>query len=510
MKRIWYLLGILIPTLGWAQTSGSSDQPYHEPYRPGFHFSPKEKWMNDPNGLVRFDGVYHLFFQYYPNDIVWGPMHWGHATSKDLVHWRQEPVALYPDSLGYIFSGSAVVDSSNTSGFGQPGKTPMIAIFTHHDPIGEKQHTNTFQNQSLAYSLDKGASWTKFAGNPVLRNPGITDFRDPNVSWYPKGKKWIMTLATKDRISFYSSPDLKGWTKESEFGEGIGAHGGVWECPDLFSFTRKEGDKERTYWVLLVSNNPGGPNGGSGTQYFIGDWDGHVFKPLDPSTRWMDYGPDDYAGVLWNNAGRRRIFLGWMSNWDYANQVPTSTWRNAMTIPRNVFLLDVNLKPYLASLPAPEVLNAARRKVELRRIIVDSSADLSSQLRDDAGRYIISVRGAADQSVAFVFYDAAGEQMVFGYNNVKQEYYIDRSASGKTDFHPGFGGVYTAPRIGKDKELNLQFVMDRSSLEVFADGGLTVMTAVYFSQKPLTKLKVNTTDRWIIKELNYGAMPSIW
>ena len=467
--------------------------------------------MNDPNGLVRIDNVYHLFFQYYPNDIVWGPMHWGHATSKDLVHWQQQPIALYPDSLGYIFSGSAVVDSSNTAGFGGPGKTPMVAIFTHHDPIGEKAHQNTFQNQSLAFSLDKGASWTKYAGNPVLKNPGITDFRDPNVSWYPKGKKWIMTLATKDRISFYSSSDLKDWTKESEFGEDIGAHGGVWECPDLFSFTRKEADgKEHTYWVLLVSNNPGGPNGGSGTQYFIGDWDGHVFKPLDRSTRWVDYGPDDYAGVLWNNAGRRRIFLGWMSNWDYANQVPTSTWRNAMTIPRSVFLLDVAGKPYLASLPAPEVLSLQRRKMTLRRISVDSSADLSSSIKDDAGRYIVSIRGAADQSVAFLFYDAAGEKIVFGYNNVKQEYYIDRSAAGNTDFHPGFGGIYTAPRISKEKDLDLQFVMDRSSLEVFADGGLTVMTAVYFSQKPLTRIKVNTTDRWTIKELNYASMASIW
>src|SRR5262249_34069675 len=186
------------------------------------------------------------------------------------------------------------------------------------------------------------------------------------------------------------------------------------------------------------------------------------------------------------------------------------TWRNAMTIPRNVFLLDVNLKPYLASLPAPEVLSLMRRKVELRRIIVDSSADLTSQLHDDAGRYIISVRGAAEQSVAFVFYDAAGEQVVFGYNNVKQEYYIDRSASGKTDFHPGFGGIYTAPRISKDKELNLQFVMDRSSLEVFADGGLTVMTAVYFSQKPRAKMRVNARDGWIIKELEYAPMASIW
>jgi fructan beta-fructosidase len=503
MKKMLYLWCLLVPFLGMAQD-------YREPYRPGFHFSPKEKWMNDPNGLVRQDGVYHLFFQYYPNDIVWGPMHWGHATSKDLVHWQQQPVALYPDSLGYIFSGSAIVDSLNTTGLGQPGNPAMVAIFTHHDPAGEKQHTNTFQNQSIAYSLDKGATWTKYPGNPVLKNPGITDFRDPNVSWFAKNKKWIMTLATKTRISFYSSPDLKNWKKESEFGEGLGAHGGVWECPDLFSFTRKEGDKERTYWVLLVSNNPGGPNGGSGTQYFIGDWDGHTFKPLDKSTRWIDYGPDDYAGVLWNNAGRRRIFLGWMSNWDYATQVPTAAWRNAMTVPRNVFLLDVDNKPYLASLPSPELMSLAKRKIKLKRIVVDSTADLSSHLKDDAGRYIVDLRGGAEQSLAFVFSDASGEQVVVGYNNVKQEFYIDRSRSGKTDFHPGFGGVYTAPRISKEKELNLQFVVDRSSIEVFADGGLTVMTAVFFSKEPLTKLRVNTTDRWVIKELNYTALASIW
>jgi fructan beta-fructosidase len=320
-----------------------------------------------------------------------------------------------------------------------------------------------------------------------------------------------MALAVKDRISFYSSPDLKTWTKESDFGEDLGAHGGVWECPDLFSFTRKEPDgKEHTYWILLVSNNPGGPNGGSGTQYFIGDWDGHAFKPLDRSTRWIDYGPDDYAGVLWNNAGRRRIFLGWMSNWDYANSLPTSTWRNAMTVPRNVFLQDANGKVNLASLPAPELMTLARRKLTLRHVPVDSSADLSAQLRDDAGRYVLDVRGPADQSVAFVFHDATGEQVVFGYNNVKQEYYIDRSASGQTGFHPGFGGIYSAPRISRDKDLNLEFVLDRGSLEAFADGGLTVMSALFFSQQPLTRLKVNTTDRWTIKEIKYASLASIW
>jgi fructan beta-fructosidase len=292
------LLQIAAQTTTHAQTQ--------ELFRPRFHFSPKEKWMNDPNGLVYYQGTYHLFFQYYPGGIVWGPMHWGHAISKDLIHWQQQPIALYPDSLGYIFSGSAVVDSNNTSGFGRNGKIPLVAMFTHHDPVAEKAGSKTFQNESLAYSLDGGSSWTKYSGNPVLRNPGITDFRDPGVFWYEKGKKWIVALATKDRISFYSSTDLKSWNKESEFGVGIGAHGGVWECPNLFPLNWGQ----KTFWVLLVSNNPGGPNGGSGTQYFIGQFDGHTFRPVDNTTRWIDYGPDDYAGITWNNTGRRRIFLG--------------------------------------------------------------------------------------------------------------------------------------------------------------------------------------------------------
>jgi fructan beta-fructosidase len=487
---------------------------YHEPYRPGFHFSPKEKWMNDPNGMVRFDGVYHLFFQYYPNDIVWGPMHWGHATSRDLVHWQQQPIALYPDSLGYIFSGSAVVDSANTSGFGGgKGMVPMVAVFTHHDPGGEKQHTNTFQNQSLAYSTDKGVTWTKYSGNPVLKNPGITDFRDPSVSWYARTRRWVMSLATKDRITFYSSPDLKSWTRESEFGEGLGSHGGVWECPNLFPLVRMEHDREKTYWVLIVSNNPGGPNGGSGTQYFIGQWDGHVFRPMDNVVRWIDYGPDDYAGVTWNNTGRRRVFLGWMSNWDYANRVPTTSWRNAMTVPRNLFLKESGGKLYVASRPAPEVYGLARRKVELRHIPFDSTASLTNMLglqKDTAGRYILEVRGSADANLAFVFSNAAGEKLVFGYNPTKQEYWLDRSASGRTDFHEGFGGSYTAPRISDAGELDLQFVMDRSSLEVFADDGMTVMTGVFFSQQPLTRVRVNTTDGWTIRKLDFMSLAGIW
>ena len=231
--------------------------------------------MNDPNGMVHSNGVYHLFFQYYPDSTVWGPMHWGHATSKDLIHWEEQPIALYPDSLGCIFSGSAVVDKNNTSGFGKNGKAPLVAIFTHHSFEIEKPGKDNFQNQSIAYSSDEGKTWIKYAGNPVVKNPGIRDFRDPQVMWYKPQKKWVMTLATKDRVTFYSSPNLKDRTKESEFSENAGAHGGVWECPDLFTLddnARLNGQvgQGKKIWVLIVSINPGNLNKGSAAQYFLG------------------------------------------------------------------------------------------------------------------------------------------------------------------------------------------------------------------------------------------------
>jgi len=276
-KKSIILICSIIAGLFFNTVSAQSDSEWmNEQYRPQVHFSPAANWMNDPNGMVYYKGIYHLFFQYHPSSSIWGPMHWGHATSIDLIHWKHEPTAIYPDSLGTIFSGSAVVDKNNTSGFGKKGQAPMIAIFTHHNSQGERAGKNDFQNQSIAYSLDEGKSWTKYAGNPVLKNPGITDFRDPKVMWFEEGKKWIMTLATKDHITFYSSKNLKQWIKESEFGSAIGAHGGVWECPDLFSLNY-QGKK---IWVLLVSINPGGPNRGSATQYFTGSFDGKTFSPF--------------------------------------------------------------------------------------------------------------------------------------------------------------------------------------------------------------------------------------
>jgi fructan beta-fructosidase len=503
-KRSIFVTAILILVV--LAKSSNAQQWYHEMYRPQIHFSPKEKWTNDPNGMVYYNGTYHLFFQYYPDSTVWGPMHWGHATSTDLIHWKQQPIALYPDSLGYIFSGSAVVDKNNTSGLGKNGQAPLVAIFTHHDPIGEKQGTNNFQNQSIAYSLDNGKTWTKYAGNPVLKNPGITDFRDPKVMWYEPQKKWIMTLATKDRITFYSSRDLKEWTKESEFGAALGAHGGVWECPDLFALD----DNGKKVWVLIVNVNPGGPNGGSATQYFVGEFDGNKFTSLHTDTRWLDYGPDEYAGITWSNTGNRNIFLGWMSNWQYANVVPTKTWRNAMTIPREIKLKHIGKEIHLASEPI-EALNIIRSKpVVCQNVPVKNAFDVVSKSGKISlpARLDLNLDKLNDLSV--ILSNDAGEAVVIGYDKKQKLYFIDRTRSGKTDFQKDFAGRFVAPRLSSTDNIDLSLIIDVSSVELFADNGLTVMTAIFFPTKPFNHLRIQSPDNTTIKKLAYNNFKSIW
>ncbi|MEL6917014.1 MAG: glycoside hydrolase family 32 protein, partial [Bacteroidota bacterium] len=272
---------------------------YKEAYRPQYHFSPQEKWMNDPNGLVYNQGCYHLFYQYYPDDIVWGPMHWGHAVSTDMVHWKHKPIALFPDRNGYIFSGSAVLDSANTSGLGTLDNAPLVAIFTYHDMAGEEAGRKDYQTQGIAFSLDNGDTWTKYKGNPVIGNDGMKDFRDPKVFWDDANDQWVMLLVAGDHLQIWNSDNLIDWQKRSEFGKKQGAHGGVWECPDLFPLKVKGTNEEK--WVLLISINPGAPNGGSGTQYFIGDFDGETFTSDQKENRWLDWGTDNYAGVTYNN-----------------------------------------------------------------------------------------------------------------------------------------------------------------------------------------------------------------
>ena len=337
---------------------GTSKSYYKELYRPQFHFTPEKNWMNDHNGLVFFEGEYHLFYQYNPFGINWGHMSWGHAVSEDLVHWDHLPVALNEEDGIMIFSGSAVVDWKNKSRFGRNGQPPLVAIYTGH------RSSNQNQSQCIAYSNYEGRSWTKYKGNPVLQNPGTKDFRDPKVIWYEETNKWIMSLAVGNYVNFYSSPDLKKWEFESEFGSGEGAHGGVWECPDLFPL-RINGENTQK-WVLLVSMNPGGPNGGSATQYFVGDFNGHKFTNELKQIRWIDYGKDNYAGVTWSDIpdeDGRRIFIGWMNNWQYAQTVPTNPWRSSQTIPR-----ELELKTYsegiwiclLYTSPSPRDLSTSR------------------------------------------------------------------------------------------------------------------------------------------------------
>ena len=476
-----------------------------EPYRPQIHFSPQAHWMNDPNGMVFYNNQYNLFYQYYPDSTVWGPMHWGHATSNDMIHWEHQPIALYPDSLGYIFSGSAVVDANNTSGFGKDGKVPLVAIFTHHDAKGEKAGKNTYQNQSIAYSLDEGKTWTKYANNPVLKNPGIKDFRDPKVSWYEAGKKWIMTLATLDRITFFSSPNLKDWTKESEFGKEVGAHGGVWECPDLFPLNYNS----QTIWILLVSINPGGPNGGSATQYFTGQFDGKTFTPYQTDTRWIDYGPDDYAGVTWSNTGERKVFLGWMSNWLYANVVPTEKWRSAMTVPRDLSLEKSGDKYLLLSKPVPELDKITEPKVSEENIEA-SNYDLTAKTGKLNGPARFKFNSDKITNFSVILSNDRGEKVIIGYEKAANNYFIDRTGAGKVDFKKDFAAKHTAPRLTTKENVDITLVIDDASVELFADNGLTVMTSIFFPNALFSDIHIQSADNFKIKSLEYNKMNSIW
>lgn len=461
-----------------------------EPHRPQYHFSPPANWMNDPNGMVYYEGEYHLFYQYYPDSTVWGPMHWGHAVSPDMIHWEHLPVALYPDSLGYIFSGSAVVDHRNTSGLGQKGQPPMVAIFTHHDPAGDKAGRIDFQVQSIAYSLDKGRTWTKYAGNPVLPNPGIRDFRDPKVMWHEPSGKWIMTLACQDHIRFYSSANLLKWDLESEFGKNLGAHGGVWECPDLFELPLNG----KKHWVLLVSINPGGPNGGSATQYFVGDFDGKIFRPVTPKPEilWVDHGRDNYAGVTWSNIPEkdgRRLFLGWMSNWDYGQVTPTQAWRSAMTLPRELSLAQTVKGIRLVSQPVREL--AALRSGQVSFGEKWAGGDLPLAVNGDLLEIEASFfwKGAAPDSLGLVFFNDAGDSLRVNLNPATQTLVVDRSKAGPNDFSEKFVAGATVPIDLSGGRANLRLFLDWSSLEVFTADGLIVATMQVFPRQPLNQVK---------------------
>ncbi len=479
MKNIILFIGILIWISSCQQKHKENEQTVaiETSYRPQYHFSPPSNWMNDPNGMVYYEGEYHLFYQYFPDGLVWGPMHWGHAVSPDMINWEHLPIALYPDDLGYIFSGSAVVDYENTSGLGTLEKPAMVAIYTYHDMSAERQGREDYQTQGIAYSIDRGRNWSKYSGNPVIPNPGIRDFRDPKVSWNEDSQKWIMILAVKDHVEIYASDDLKSWEKKSEFGKELGAHGGVWECPDLFSI---EDDNGQTRWIMLVSINPGGPNGGSATQYFLGDFDGVEFKPQDSITRWLDYGTDNYAGVTWFGVPEtdgRILTIGWMNNWNYANKIPESGSRGSMTVPRELQLVGNDL--YSVPVKELETLREGKEQLdETANIVSLSGARLEFNLEIDDSKQF--------ELFNLIFTNQLNERLIVEFS--ERQVIVNRADAGKNDFSDQFIPIIVTPLESTVKKV--QIYMDRTSLEIFINGGERSMTQLIFPTVPFDELTI--------------------
>ena len=445
-----------------------------EPYRPVYHFSPLFGWTNDPNGLIFKDGEWHLSYQANPYGTNHGNMHWGHAVSRDLVHWEQLPAVIAPDDLGSIFSGSAVVDAANTAGFGEGA---MVAIYTSAGRGG--------QRQSIAYSLDNGRTYTKYESNPVLSDPGQRDFRDPKVGWI--GDKWVMALATGQTISFYGSKDLKNWEFLSRFGEGVGSHEGTWECPDLLRFQVNGREK----WVLFVSINPGGPWGGSITQYFIGDFDGRRFKADKlPYPLWVDPGIDNYAGVTFSNTGDRHVFLGWMSNWQYTGSTPTRYFRNSMTIPRDLSLKSNGRHLILASVPSPEVLAARGASRSLPALADVSEGNAGPLLEDNTGAYEVemTIRPKSNSVVSFSLENGKSEHVDFTIDPKAEQLRFERGASGLTDFSPSYNKGPIAVDLPGRPEYKIRLFVDRLSTELFVNDGDLVFTNCAFPSEPFNAL----------------------
>ena len=429
--------------------TNSFDTSNREKYRPLYHHTPLYGWMNDPNGIFYKDGVWHLYFQYNPFGSQWENMNWGHSTSRDLIHWTYEGVPIQPDALGVIYSGCCVVDKDNVAGF---GKNAVIAFYTS---------AGTSQTQSIAYSLDNGKTFTKYAGNPIVTS-NVPDFRDPKVFWNEDTQLWNLILAAGQQMSIYSSKNLKDWTFESHFGEGYGNHDGVWECPDLI----KMGNK----WVLLCNINPGGPYGGSATQYFVGHFDGHKFtcESAPTVTKWLDYGKDQYATVTFNNAPNGRIVaIPWMSNWQYGNQVPTLQFRSANGLPRELGLFSYQGESYISVKPSPEVFAAFSNKT-------------STKLQPASYIEVTNIKGNASITLK----NNQNEEVVMVYDAKKGTFSMDRNQSGVSEFSSEFKAVTTSPTYGAIS--GLQIFVDKSSVEVFDVDGKMAMTNIVFPTSPYT------------------------
>ncbi len=494
---------------------------YMEPFRPQYHFTPEKNWMNDPNGMVFYEGEYHLFYQYNPAGDKWGHMSWGHAVSPDMVHWTHLPLALAEADNVMIFSGSAVVDWKNSSGFGKDGRPPLVAVYTGF------RTTDRVQFQCIAYSNDKGRTWTKYSGNPVI-DINSMDFRDPKVQWHDATRRWIMTvsLSAEHKVRFYGSDNLKAWTLLSEFGP-AGATGGVWECPDLFELPLPGTNDKR--WVLVVNMNPGSVAGGSGGQYFIGRFDGTQFvadrdslipprpgRSASESAHWFDYGPDYYAAVSWSDvpaSDGRRLWLGWMSNWEYGGDVPTSPWRSAMSIPREVGLSRTAEGIRLVQKPAREMESLRDRHFAFKSgDVSEANAWLKERhVQGDQLELMVEFapRSSGTEGVKVLKSDT--EATVIGVDRQRGRAFVDRTQSGNVTFHQKFSGVYDAPLAVHDGRVKLHLFVDASSVEVFVNDGERVFTSLVYpsaASRGVEFFGSMTSAR--ITSLNVWTLKSIW
>jgi len=482
---------------------------YQEKYRPQYHFSPEKNWMNDPNGMVYYQGEYHLFYQYHPGSTVWGPMHWGHAVSKDLIHWEHLPVALEPDENGAIFSGSIVVDWNNTSGFFEKGHG-LVAIFTHHDTYPGTDRPR--ERQSLAYSTNRGRTWYKYKGNPVLVDDNLSDFRDPKVFWHAETEEWVMVLVAEDHVRFYGSRNLKDWEYLSSFTGGTTE--GVWECPDLFRLP-VEGTNEYK-WMLEVDINPGGPQGGSGAQYFIGEFDGTSFKNDNPDdyVLWLDYGKDYYAGVSWSDVPEtdgRRLWLAWMSNWQYAKVIPTSSWRSAMTIPRSILLKKFPEGIRAVQRPVKEIQMLRGEHKAWQDIIIDQDSRLLAGEKGKCLEIEAEFELASAREFGFKVRKSRNEETIIGYDTERDEIFVDRRKSGRVDFHSGFTGKHSAPLKPEENRIKLHIFVDWSSVELFANDGKITITDLIFPEPDSDGLEIYSRGGTVkLNCLNIYHLDNIW
>jgi len=483
---------------------------YRESFRPQFHFTPEKNWTNDPNGLVYFEGEYHLFYQYNPFGDQWGHMSWAHAVSPDLVHWTHLPVAI-PEADGVmVFSGSAVVDRENTTGFGSDGRIPLVAIYTgHHEKSG-------IQDQNLAYSLDRGRAWTKYGGNPVL-DIRSHNFRDPKVFWNKRSGRWIMPVALSEgrKIRFYASADLKQWTHLSDFGP-AGSTTGVWECPDLFELP-VENVPESSKWVLHVNVSTGAPAGGSGGQYFVGEFNGLSFRAIHPErVNWTDYGRDFYAAVSWSDVPEkdgRRIWIGWMNNWEYAGKLPTSPWRGAMSLPRTLSLKKSEDGCRLIQKPVVELtrLRGKHRRFENLQIEPGDQILPDGPIECKTVEIIAEFMPGTALAFGLKIRTSGPDYTLVGYDVRSQELFVGRKQSDPDSIASGFAGRHAAPLYLVDGTVRMHLFVDWSSVEVFGGGGERVITDLIFPKSEIGDLELfsgNGTAELV--SMDVWALDSIW